>query len=343
MPATAALSMAAVQRPGPWWATRRFFACTGVNTNLENEKTKPTPSAVSQAAGNEGRTAPTVIRDVFCLSGNYSYETLVATIPDPRRTRLGLFTDRVLENIQRGAANRLGIRFAVAALQDSPDADERDPEKRLRQRAAVNQEQSEPGILVFRHQPVRENEELRFHRRLLLVFIVGETPTAGINKAQFIKAREYAGKIVTLPQAGESQPVQPSLRVLGPTFSGSFASLAELVRSSEGRLNIVSGTVTGKRYAAAFLSTVKPLDRVRFASARVYDEDLDFPLKQVLKKLKISPQDVVSLVEDESGYGNSQTYVPRPLKPGEKAPTKVFPQSFFLVRFRICAMLIGRP
>ena len=264
------------------------------------------------------------------MSRNYSYETLVATIPDPRRTRLGLFTDRVLENIQRGAA-KSGWEYDSQWLpwQDSPDADERDPEKRLRQRAAVNQEQSEPGILVFRHQPVRENEELRFHRRLLLVFIVGETPTAGIDKAQFVKAREYAGKIVTLPQAGESQPVQPSLRVLGPTFSGSFASLAELVRSSEGRLNIVSGTVTGKRYAAAFLSTVKPLDRVRFASARVYDEDLDFPLKQVLKKLKISPQDVVSLVEDESGYGNSQTYVPRPLKPGEKAPDQSIPTIFF--------------
>ena len=42
----------------------------------------------------------------------------------------------------------------------------------------------------------------------------------------------------------------------------------------------------------------------------MYDEDLGDALKQVLKKLKTSESDVVSLVEDESGYGNSQTYVP---------------------------------
>ena len=53
------------------------------------------------------------------------------------------------------------------------------------------------------------------------MFVVGETPTGGIDRAQFHNAREYIKHLHTL---------EKSLLILGPQFSGSFRSLAELLK-----------------------------------------------------------------------------------------------------------------
>jgi hypothetical protein len=326
--------------PGPWRATRRYFACSAPNPAPPERTAKPPQNTAASAHEQQATAETRVTRDVFCLPNDYAYEVLIATVPDPRRSRLGLFTDRVLENIQRGAA-KAGWEYDSQWLpwQDAPDPDEKDPERRMKERAAVAQERREPGVLLFRHQPVQHDTGLRFDRRLLLVFIVGETPTSGINKGQFLRAHEYTRRILRLSTQQATASANPELpiRLLAPTFSGSFSSLAELVQSSPASYEIISGTATGKRYADAFLATVHQPARVRFASARVYDEDLDHAFRLVLRKLKISTSDAVSLVEDESGYGNSQSYVPNAGIPDDKTKelrvrTILFPRDISQLR-----------
>ena len=331
----------AVTRPGPWRATRRFFACTRPDPNQPNSTAKPAQNARAASVSQGQATAEAqVTRDVFCFANDYAYEVLIATIPDPRRSRLGLFTDRVLENIQRGAA-KAGWEYDSQWLpwQDAPDPEEKDPERRIKERAAVLQERTEPGVLLFRHQPVQQGSDLQFDRRLLLVFIVGETPTSGINKGQFVRAHDYTRRILRLSSQPTVSPAnaEPPVRLLAPTFSGSFSSLAELIQTSPANYEIISGTVTGKHYADAFLATVHQPGRVRFASARIYDEDLDRAFRLVLRKLKIPESDVVSLVEDESGYGNSQTYgsksdIPDDTTKERRVRTILFPRDISQLR-----------
>jgi hypothetical protein len=336
----------AAGRAGPWRATRRFFGCGRLDDSAAKQpagtRSKTSPQQQGSApSAKEPISSSQITRDVFCIGNDYAYEVAIATIPDPRRTRLGLFTDRVLENIQRGAA-KAGWEYDSQWLpwQDAPDPDEKDPEKRMRERAAVVQERSEPGVLLFRHQP----SDNLFEQRLLLVFVAGETPTSGINKGQFQRAHEYARRILQVSSgrntSGPAEP-EPLLRVLGPTFSGSFSSLAELTSKFPGKFDIISGTATGKGYARTFLSTIRRLDasggrhdadRVRFASARVYDEDLNFALGQVLQKVKTPLSDFVSLVEDESGYGNSQTYARESKDKQPKFRTMFFPRDISHLR-----------
>ena len=163
--APASLRKDAVGRPGPWRATRHYFACDGTASQAAGPATKQSRAASALASGSrDGEQADSeadITREVFCVGSDYTYEVLIATVPDPRRSRLGLFTDRVLENIQRGAA-KADWEYDSAWLpwQDAPDPDEKDPERRIRERAAVVQERSEPGVLLFRHQPAQEGAQI---------------------------------------------------------------------------------------------------------------------------------------------------------------------------------------
>jgi hypothetical protein len=110
---------------------------------------------------------------------------------------------------------------------------------------------SEPGVLLFRRR--RDAEGHSDKGRLLLVFLVGETATAGIHK------RAFATSLRLIAKSPECQP-QVAIRVLGPYFSGSQVSLERVLRGwadeqgfsagrcADGRpltVRIVSGSATG--------------------------------------------------------------------------------------------------
>jgi hypothetical protein len=75
---------------------------------------------------------------------------IIATVPDPLHTRLALSTDSFIETIEK-AAFHSHWEFAAQWLPwyDSADLGEKDPEKRRKQRAAIKEQESQPGLLVF--------------------------------------------------------------------------------------------------------------------------------------------------------------------------------------------------
>ena len=138
----------------------------------------------------------------------YKVEHLIVTIPDPRDSRLDYLFDRHLDAIQR-AIEASGYKLDRHFL----------PWDRVRSsqtQAAVTTSSRrdytrEPGIILFR----------TAEQKLLLLFLVGETPTSGIHKAAFSNALD---QILALPEwLGER--TKPKIRILGPTFSGSIVSL----------------------------------------------------------------------------------------------------------------------
>src|SRR4029077_13115676 len=73
-----------------------------------------------------------------------------------------------------------------------------------------------------------QNSSVQGYRDGLIIFVVGEDATHGIHREQFRNSIRWIEKLKSFigqehPQAG----------IIGPTFSGSFPSLAELLSENE--------------------------------------------------------------------------------------------------------------
>jgi hypothetical protein len=136
-----------------------------------------------------------------------------------------------------------------------------DLEKRAKVAAQEAERRSLPGILIFRgnsnvneirtakkcdeERNSADAKQREFMRPTLAVFLVGETPTGGVNQQQFFRSVYYT-KAMGLPLRLHG--------VLGPMFSGSFPSLQRALEDVAIQLNdpdakklqVVSGSVTGK-------------------------------------------------------------------------------------------------
>jgi len=165
---------------------------------------------------------------------------VIATLPDPIHTHLALMFDRMAEVIQQAAQDE---RYSYeASWLPWDDKDEAYVRLADEDQASYRKELSEdqPGILVFRHgTPEQTNKEpnpskskpsdpLAPYQEGLIVFVVGEDPTRGIHTEQFTNALAWIDKLRGL---NSSKPSRTA--ILGPTFSGSFPSLAKLLSDGD--------------------------------------------------------------------------------------------------------------
>ncbi len=182
----------------------------------------PTPSESPQAA----RCAP----DVPCAAAGYfdgsstdvnavwyahcaSMRHLIALVPDPVAAHIGWLFDPVIEAIQRAVETNQYSLDRFAFPWDADAAEEREcatgagtgESERCGTRPA---HESLPGVLLFRQSGAANSDDA------LAVYLVGETPTGGVHK----RALDWA-----LTRAAECS--DESLRIIGPTFSGSARSL----------------------------------------------------------------------------------------------------------------------
>src|SRR3984957_9899108 len=179
---------------------------------LDPQKHAASASAVNCSVPKESKQAPTL-------------KFLIAMVPDPERTHLGLYFDRFLEAIILAAEeenfsyDRYWLPWHVShepANHHLADQDVLDGRGEERHR--------NPGVIIF-----RDNSSLKSKpagqplpdasasiNNALVVFLVGETPTAGIDRHQFQKAVDYIHGF---------NGCNEKLQVLGPTFSGSVTSL----------------------------------------------------------------------------------------------------------------------
>ena len=198
---------------------------------------------------------------------------IVATLPDPDKTEMRLEFDRNVDALEKGAEVR-GFHYTGYWFPWRSQQTGETPRKEDEVEAALLRNE-QPGILLFHN-----NDGER-----LFIFVVGETPTSGINRIQMAQALRYrqnllecyrktitpgnttrAGKQIGTDQcptstasnaqpgdrrpaasgdgaqASETCPPKKPLRVnagldgplmiAGPLFSGSFASLHEVLLQS---------------------------------------------------------------------------------------------------------------
>ncbi len=150
-------------------------------------------------------------------------EYLIATVPDPKDTRLDHKFDRTLDAIQRAVAaagytfDRYWLpwdRGKTNELTTSPA----DP----RTAHLATRHLRDPGVILFR------NSE---SKNLLLLFLVGETPTDGIHRVAFQTALRQVEELPSRVGLMTEEPEgEKRLRILGPYFPGSDDSLAILLK-----------------------------------------------------------------------------------------------------------------
>jgi hypothetical protein len=184
---------------------------------------------------------------------------MIVTAPDPAHTHLSLFFDRTMDAVQQAtqAAEYVFSRAAMpwnAAPQGASDLGD----KLAWDSYQVGREKL-PGLMIFRqidlvHPHLLDNEDL-------FIFVVGETPTGGIHKAQFENALLIADDIRNV----QGFRAAGDLAIMGPTFSGSLPSLNDLLTKDAGlicrfvktptcNLEIHSGTVTSYFWGSWFIA-----------------------------------------------------------------------------------------
>ncbi len=225
-------------------------------------------SATSQTAGQTtGAKAACLLKPKLeAMKQELELDFLVATIPDPKESRLDHLFDGNLGGIQR-ALEAAGYVFDQYWL----------PWDRIAMAAtpAVTRHLQEPGVMIFRN---NENSG----GSALALFLVGETPTYGIHKQAFQNALLQIEQLLTMPGVRFKEgKASDEVRVLGPTFSGSATSLALALKAwfeqSAAKAYRVSKAkvVTGTATAIAkpdFIEVAGGADRVQFFATIMSEE-----------------------------------------------------------------------
>jgi len=247
---------------------------------------------------------------------------VIATVPDPGTTSLDSYFDQALESIQAAAgdAHYLPDRFDLpAAWQGGGRA--RDPTVRIQSAGSgvnvsvVTDEEEDPrsvpGILLFR----RIHGAPPAHKlSLLVVFLVGETPTTGIHPGAMHEALQEAA---SLGKQAATAGGAPGVYVLGPFFSGSSFSLRTALagrarldaRNGTGLdVTVISGSADSETNAAMIAGAYPDKNiRVTFQYATTPVQQVETALFDYLE-VGLGDRKVAMLVERGTGWAqNLQT------------------------------------
>ena len=258
---------------------------------------------------------------------------VIATLPDPVHTHLPVVFDQFTVAIQEGGQDEKydfdGSWFpwdeeetSYSRLDDEKISDAENELKEM-----------QPGIILFRRsgncngpkedQPgdcedsnteAKKDKVLtRPYREGLVVFVVGEEPTHGIHRDQFRNAVAWITALKPKPDAKIGR-----VAVLGPTFSGSFPSLAQVLSEYEVRkrlglpappggqpLAMFSGSVSGKEAADGFQAQHK--SQGTFHSFVQDDDEIlqRFCNYIVREQHGFEVGRIAIISEDETAYGSS--------------------------------------
>lgn len=281
---------------GPWVATQQYFHRAPVAVAagcgaylLFSEPTEP--------AGCD-RSA---LLDFYGFEKDFQsgdLTALVATVPDPLHTRMSVETDRYLDAIQQ-AAYRSGWELANQWLPWVLKAHGAS----VTASAPGGDLEKLPGLLVFR----RHFTAPDVISKILLVFVVGETPTAGINGFQWEVALR---SLLTLRSADSGR-----MAIVGPNFSGSFPSLTRFILADKNfqYYEVRAGSVSNLNYAATMLDTLKEKNflinvreegkkSITFHASTLPSRSFKKQFLQLAASWRYEKDQLAELIEDESGF-----------------------------------------
>jgi hypothetical protein len=260
------------------------------------------------------------------LPASSAVRFLIATVPDPLDSHLANNFDRALEAIQEAMADgeytltRWFLPWpSPRAARSSASPDSTPPGLHRRS----------PGTLVFEldHPP----------NHLLVVFLVGETPTTGIQQVAFRRALQARENFLRKYPSLSALEKANEIHILGPYFSGSVSSLQASIQGGYGEsltdpnrhFQIISGSAT-RDYNRKELNRE---GRSTFQATVIPDLVLQEKLVDYLRlRMHACPKDLAVFVEGGTAYGTG--YAGKLLPTEEDRPQRDFFRSIQnIIRF----------
>lgn len=232
-----------------------------------------------------------------------SLEYMIALVPDPRHTHLSMLFDRSVDSIEDAAQDEgftydsSWLPWRVAAQTYNSRSDE------LAAKESIEARETCPGVILFRKSVTPETSSDDPYVHGLVVFVVGEQPTRGLNSKQW----DFAVSNISRYGKDASKP----LRVLGPTFSGTLPSLLRKLpplpkdspQNAAPTVYVFSGTVGSCQSVQWFQKNVQP--NTRFG---VFQENDDLQLHRFFDYLVQQGEELTNVAivsEDETAYGGA--------------------------------------
>lgn len=227
---------------------------------------------------------------------------IIATVPNPVSTHLPLFFDRMIEVIQQAAQDE---NYSYNSSWFPWDSSSEYLLLADQQRAELERDllQEQPGIMTFRRAVIPGSNDSPYPSGLV-VFVVAEQPTGGVNGNEFESALQWM-------QALGAFDHKRHLHILGPTFSGSLPSLRIALDSatlppSSAVIHIFSGTVSGESSYNAFKTF---LNTSCLGDFRTFAEGDDLMLSRFKHYISNQGYDLGKLAvlsEDETAFGTRE-------------------------------------
>ena len=211
--------------------------------------------------------------DLKKIPPGWTIDSLIATVPDLIESGLPSQFDDYVDTIERAvSADRfIPDRFynpwpyphqvEAKAGEDTSDTQSDVDEDSPAEGQKVPPYERNPGLILLRD--IDQNQ-----KKLLVVLLVGETPTAGVHKGAFESALQQAYELFKYNSKAQTGEPANQVKIVGPTFSGSTTSMNNAIDewrvSGEGHscpIEIISGSanaVTGKEFSTgvSFQTTI---------------------------------------------------------------------------------------
>lgn len=259
----------------------------------------------------------------MAINERVQWKAAVALLADPQDTRLGRSFDIQVSTLIRSFQFEGYVLQGHALpwrLQPATKDDKFPPD--LYQRV--------PGVLVFRRDDWRESRDKPLMVSYFVMFLVGESPVFGVQRVAFCRALAQARALNAggpKPQVSddrdlhkrgcEAEPMSPPrlpealgwsrhqvghVPVLGPMFSGSLTSLADVARRGGFRLNLLSPSATVDSNARISKLISAGIIHYRTYATWTQGEQLNYLFTYLFEVHAICPGEVVILAE-ESSFG----------------------------------------
>jgi hypothetical protein len=234
---------------------------------------------------------------------------VIAILPDPVHTHLGLLFDRGTEALQQAAQGSAYVfDRAIMPWDHTPNTQSSGVSTIQEGAEEQAQRESYPGLMIFRrdasnHSRARDPSSPNSGsspKGPLFVLVVGETPTAGLNREQFRNAERIVQEIRGAYETSKDAKKAPLL-ILGPSFSGSLDSLGQELQGIRGEKFIYSGTVTAADSISWFQRDVGRDSH--FASFQENDEYARNEFLLFACDRGYLPNEIATLSEDETVFG----------------------------------------
>ncbi len=295
-----------------WWLTKDPKGCSVTLSPAWKEICKLNPEHPDENALLASGLGEGEFRKL-CMGEAGPVGSMMAAIPNPRHTHLGLMTDRAIEAIQVAASEAHYIPLSHYLPWPAPGSG---TEKSESEPSPAEEDSSEPGVLIFHDGDFHDGDPTSTRPKFLMVFLIGEMPTEGVDRDGFLRAWKMMNVL---------SPGKNVIRFAGPNFSGSMPGLADLQKellkqpqeaasaaNPEGMpcIYAVSGSVTNS--PEEFSSPEKRSQNKCpiFTAIETKDEDALCLFVNGTKVFGYAPTEIAILSEEGTQYGRQG--------PGEK-------------------------